>query len=324
MKRFRRCRAFVLSVAISLSLIVPSLAVEEPAKLKSGRSELSVQVDKILQGNMTKQTIEVSEQELVEQMLETGAITREELNADLLSQAQESMQTLRQRGYSDSQIEIIKGYKAGEDAFNYIYHSSPQVRAVNAGATLRFDYGLTGAVEGGTGNTRRQVGIAYEMNWSSCPFWTFTDSFGVGWIAADKDSHALTMKIDSTMAVVDYYTTSGEYANLYRNVEMDEISNCIVIGKPILGSADGNYGKRISGVTYTSTQSNSYNIDTVQVFVAYGHTIVSLGVGLDVSLGCALNDLTITFTPSVEVNQQLLVKDDHTFWYNSNDVITAE
>lgn len=324
MKRFKKCMAFVLSIAICSSFVLPGLAIEESAKLKNGRSELSEQVEELLEGNMTKQTIEVSERELVERMLEVGTITREELNADLLSQANESTQTLRQRGYSDSQIQIIKGYEEGEDAFDYIYDGSAQTRAVSAGATLTFDYGLTGAVEGGTGNTKRKVGIAYEMNWSSCPFWTFTDSFGIGWIAADEDSYPLAMKVDSTMAVVDYYTTSGEYANLYRDVEMDKVSNCIVIGNPILGSADGNYGKRISGVTYTSTQSDSYNIDTVQVFVAYGHTIVTIGVGLDVSLGWALNDSTITFAPSVEVNQQLLVKDDHTFWYNSSDVITAK
>ena len=59
------------------------------------------------------------------------------------------------------------------------------------------------------------------MKWSSCPVFTFTDSFGVGWIAADSSSHEVITKTDSSIASVQYYTVEGQNAGLYRDIAMD-------------------------------------------------------------------------------------------------------
>lgn len=61
-------------------------------------------------------------------------------------------------------------------------------------------------------------------------FFTFTDSFGIGWIAADSNSYEIVTKTDSSMAQVNYYTVSGNNAGLYRNVTMDTSENGVVIG----------------------------------------------------------------------------------------------
>ena len=47
---------------------------------------------------------------------------------------------------------------------------------------------------------------------------------------------------------------------------------------------DYNYGKHISGITEVSTQSDSYNMDTIQVFVAYAHTTMTVDISWDISL----------------------------------------
>ncbi len=125
------------------------------------------------------------------------------------------------------------------------------------------------------------------------------------------------------MAQVNYYTVDGEYAYLYRDVEMNDFSNCVIIGNPILGSANGNYGKHIGGKTEISTQSGSYNIDTIQIFVAYGHTMMTFDLSWDVSLSFDISDIGISFGPSIDVEQEIMAQGKHTFKYNAQGDIVA-
>lgn len=104
---------------------------------------------------------------------------------------------------------------------------------------------------------------------------------------------------------------------------MNDFSNCVIIGNPILGSADGNYGKHISGVTEISTQSGSYNIDTIQLFVAYGHTLMTFSFDWQVSLDFEISDIGISFGPSLDVTQEIMAQDKHTFSYDSEGSIVA-
>ena len=70
---------------------------------------------------------------------------------------------------------------------------------------------------------------------------------------------------------------------------MDTFSNRAVVGNPDL-MHDYNYGKHISGITEVSTQSDSYNMDTIQVFVAYAHTTMTVDISWDISLGVDIAD----------------------------------
>lgn len=252
-------------------------------------------------------------------MLENNEITREDLNREMVSLTEKTDSELQSAGYSEKQVDIIRSYEIGEDAYNHVFGVSSNTRSTTgSGAEVTFRYGLAGT------NTQRDIRIAYDITWSECPFWTFTDSFGVGWIAADKDSKQIMMKIDSSEATVQYYNPStDEYAGLYRNVTMNDFSNCVVIGDPIMGSAEGNYGKRIGGVTNISTQSGSFNIYTIQLFVAYAHTIISLDLNWEVSLGWSKSESAITFIPSIDVQQEMMAQDKHTFKYTDQTVITA-
>ena len=54
----------------------------------------------------------------------------------------------------------------------------------------------------------------------------------------------------------------------------------------------------ISGITEVSTQSDSYNMDTIQVFVAYAHTTMTVDISWDISLGVDIADSSISFSLS--------------------------
>lgn len=319
MKKFRKLSILLLALFLCFSNTLTCFAASENLSLQKGVPDVLQTVSYILDNTPSTKTISLSEQELVMQMLENNEITREDLNRELISLTEKTNSELQRAGYSEKQVAIIRSYEVGDDAFNHVFGISSTARATaGSGAEVTFRYGLAGT------NTQRDIRIAYDITWSECPFWTFTDSFGVGFIAADKNSKQIMMKIDSSEATVQYYNPStDEYAGLYRNVSMNDFSNCVVIGDPIMGSAQGNYGKRIGGVTNVSTQSGSFNIYTIQLFVAYAHTIISLDLNWDVSLGWSKSESAISFSPSIDVQQEMMVQDKHTFKYSDQTVITA-
>ncbi len=316
MVKNRSLIALAIALCMSISLISSASAVDNNDGLKKGISPITEDVSAFLDNSPTTQTMVVSERQIIDQMLADATITRSDLNNDLFALASQTEDSLSKMGYSKEQIELISSYEEGEDAYTHIFESAPGARSA-ADADVTFRYGLAG------NNTRRDLTIAYDMKWSDCPFWTFTDSFGVGWIATDSMSKEVITKIDSCMAQVNYYTVDGEYAYLYRDVEMNDFSNCVIIGNPILGSANGNYGKHIGGKTEISTQSGSYNIDTIQIFVAYGHTMMTFDLSWDVSLSFDISDIGISFGPSIDVEQEIMAQGKHTFKYNAQGDIVA-
>lgn len=312
----KRLAAICLSVAMTFAMGAPAFAVDKEVGLKKGISPLGKRVEDMLQSMSTTQTVVASEKKMVEQMLESGAITRADLNRELSALAAMTPEALRVKGYNNRQIAVISSYTSGEDAFTHAFSSNEAMQSSNSGAELTFQYGLSGT------NSRKTVTIAYDMMWSECPFFTFTDSFGIGWIGADINSYELAMKTDSSMAEVQYYNpNTDEYAYLYRDVDMDTSGNGVVIGTPIIGSAQGNYGKHISGVTQVSTQSNSYNLETIHVFVSYAHTTVAFSFDWQIVLDWNKVSGAISFIP--KPRHTIMVQDDHTFRYNSHSVITA-
>lgn len=311
MKINRKIFSLVLAVCVSSSFYVPAYAAETTNELKTGKSPVSERVSEILNNNPTTQEMVISERELIDNMIAEGKITRGELNEQLMMLAGQSENDLLIAGYNEQQISAIKSYEKGEDAYDYIYNPNVSTRGT-ADAEVTFKYGLA------LDSNQRQVTIAYDMTWSENPFWTFTDSFGVGWVAADKDSEYLATKIDSSIAGVDYFTTDAveEPAGLYRDVEMDTFSNRAVVGNPILGSANGNYGKHISGITEVSTQSDSYNLETIQVFVAYAHTMLTFKPSWDISLNVNVTETSISFSIKPDMEQEMMAKGNHTFHYD--------
>lgn len=261
------------------------------------------------------QVLVASEKDIIEKMLQEKTISNEDLNQELLNLSKLSPTKLYEKGYDSEQIKIIKEYDSDVNAFDYLY-SSENARATDA--TVRFRYGLAGK------GSRKELTIAYDIRWSENPFFTFTDSFGIGWIAADENSYELVMKTDYAEGTVQYYDTNGNYANLYRDIEIDTSENGVAVGTPILGSAQGNYGKVMGGVIEVSTQFGSSNIEIIHLFVTYAHTLFSVSFNWEAALDWEKMSGSISFIPSVNTEQKIMAEGNHTFRYNSQDVIVAD
>lgn len=301
----------LIAYTIAISIGIPSFAAEISSL--SQYPKTTDEVSALLDNLSNTQTVVASEREMIANMLESNAITRQELNNELSGLLHRSVPDLKAQGYNEMQIDIIKDYTEGEDAYNHVFGSKARASSINA--TVEFRYGLAGS------NTRRDIGIAYDMTWSSCPFFTFTDSFGVGWIAANSSSSVVVTKIDSSSGEIRFATTNDVYTGGSRNVSMDTSSCNAVTGNPVIGSAGGAYGKRIGGYTQISTQSNSYNIDTIHVFVAYAHTTIKPTISASVTIGWKQLNGSIVF--SANKNQSIIVRGDHTFRYSDQGEIVA-
>ena len=110
---------------------------------------------------------------------------------------------------------------------------------------------------------------------------------------------------------------------LYSDVNIDTSKNGVVIcTAPLLNHADtSTYGKHISGIINISTQSDSNNIDTVQIYVAYAHTTVKATFDWEVSLDFDKIGMSISFIPQPRTT--IIAEGHATFWYNSQDFEVA-
>lgn len=143
----------------------------------------------LLDNSSNTQTIVASECEILDEMIAEKVITREDLNSDLLELSNDSEKELKSAGYNDSQIILIKNYDGESDALEYISTNARSATSTYTNPTLTFRYGLAGS-----NNTKKKVRVAFDITWSACPFFTLTDSFGIGWIVADSNSYELATK----------------------------------------------------------------------------------------------------------------------------------
>lgn len=218
-------------------------------------------------------------------------------------------------GYDEQQIAQIKSYTAGTDAYTYLFENHSVARIANESAAVTFRFGLAGS-----DNTQRALRIAYDIRWSKAPFFCLTDSFGVGWIACDSLSKEVITKTDAVSGSVGYYK-AGEAMETYSgSIDLDDSDNNLLIGTFKMSGNKNTYAKTLGGTVEISSQSDSYNIYTIQIFVAYGHTTASIGLNPTFNLTGKKETTTITFTPSIKVTQEIILDDHHTFKYNSQEV----
>lgn len=223
-----------------------------------------------------------------------------------------------QRGFSESQIAIIEEYDGIEDAFDYLYAPNERTGIARSSATVKFLYGLAGS------GSRQKVTIAYDIKWSERPIYVGIDSFGIGWIAADSSSHQLATKTASAVGEVSYcYASTGNSAGLSSSVDMDTSQSGGVVGTPVIINHQNTstYGKHISGTVGVGTQSNSSNMETIQIFVAYAHSTVSVTFSADVALQWKQVGMSINFTPQKKTT--IIARGNATFKYNGQGYQTA-
>ena len=242
-----------------------------------------------------------SEKDMIEEMLSSGELTPQDLKQHLLELAEQPSSVLVERGFSESQIAIIEEYDGIEDAFDYLY--APNER---------------------TGIARSSATVAYDIKWSERPIYVGIDSFGIGWIAADSSSHQLATKTASAVGEVSYcYASTGNSAGLSSSVDMDTSQSGGVVGTPVIINHQNTstYGKHISGTVGVGTQSNSSNMETIQIFVAYAHSTVSVTFSADVALQWKQVGMSINFTPQKKTT--IIARGNATFKYNGQGYQTA-
>ena len=212
---------------------------------------------------------------------------------------------------------VIQDYGQIE-TFDNEHAPNERTGIARSSATVKFLYGLAGS------GSRKKVTIAYDIKWSERPIYVGIDSFGIGWIAADSSSHQLATKTASAVGEVSYcYASTGNSAGLSSSVDMDTSQSGGVVGTPVIINHQNTstYGKHISGTVGVGTQSNSSNMETIQIFVAYAHSTVSVTVSADVALQWKQVGMSINFTPQKKTT--IIARGNATFKYNGQGYQTA-
>lgn len=201
--------------------------------------------------------IEISEGELIAQMIAAGELTYEDLNAELLELSSLYANELAEMGYDTEQIGTIKSYTEGTDAFSYLYGSEADSPA------LTFRYGIAGS-----DNSKRNARIAYDARWSKRPTLRYSDTIGLHWRVYNGESQELATKVDSVFGVIVYEdgsTAQAEEMELYPGVGV------LIFEFPAKkgGLFSKNYVESVSGVIEISTQADSCNMEFLHLSVAY-------------------------------------------------------
>ena len=106
-------------------------------------------------------------------------------------------------------------------------------------------------------------------------------------------------------------------------MSMDTSQSGGVVGTPVIINHQNTstYGKHISGTVGVGTQSNSSNMETIQIFVAYAHSTVSVTFSADVALQWKQVGMSINFTPQKKTT--IIARGNATFKYNGQGYQTA-
>lgn len=298
----------MISTVTAFIIVFLSCTTTYASDLNYNSNQLETEYSKLLDSLDNTQSIQVKESDLLIGLINTNQITRAELNNQLFQLSNLTSDELQNIGYNMDQINLIKNYDGNSDALMYTSRAS---------ALITFRYGLAGS-----SNSKKRIKVAFDIRWSSCPFFTFTDSFGIGWIAADSNSKEIMTETLNAFGESSIYSADDTSYLGSRVISLDTNSNGIVTGNPVIGSANGGYTKLMGGTFDVQTQSGSYNIQTIQIYIAYAHTYFTLTPSASVTIGWDKVDGIIRFTPSTD--HEILVADHHNFYYNSQDVIVAE
>lgn len=312
MKRSKKIIGVII-MALMLSIMTPCFAVEYNGEIEKTVSPVEM-AEKLLNKSTQKQAVIVTEKEYMEQMMEVDPTAREKFNSRAAELSTQSTGSLLNMGYSMNQARSIHNYKEGEDAFNYFF--GPQSTYASAKLTMLF--GLAGS-----DNTKKTVKIAFDTTWSSPPLYLYRDSIAIGWILADSMSKEIMAKIDNYDVGIQYYSRSTEKQTSSADINIEHQKNFGISGEVPMTTSISDYAKKTGGVITVSTQSNSYNISTVQIFAAYGQTTVRISVDTSVSINLLGGGGTVNFQPKATVEQTLIIDSAATFDYDSQEYETV-
>lgn len=200
---------------------------------------------------------------------EAEEILNHDYNQDLIEMSKKSDKSLKEEGYSSSQIDSIKSYDGSIDAVTYA-----QINDLSD-AELDLYWGPTLI------NNTNQFNIYYDAEWTSAPIFHFKDIVAIGWVACNKSSIPISMKHkESPSCFVQYYMGNSYLGMRDFSSSATYTSASATLKFPVSDPgaiSEGSYAKTISGSIRLETQSGSNNLSTIQIAMGYGHTVINIG-----------------------------------------------
>lgn len=215
----------------------------------------------------------------------------------LMERGSMQVETLRNMGYTDEQIEILKSYDGTK-----ITKDSDVLRAT---ATPSGTYSCSAY---GT----QTISITCTWSWDIKPLVCLEDTFVMRWKAFDPEVGQFDAYATSASARAWYYSVnSGLPVRVeYLNVDTDAWDNSATIDIPMLYANDETWAKSGSVSITVQRASGTFEFDHVTFKGTYGHKTVTGEITINVTA----SSLVPTFTPAYKVTRYPF--DDYLVYYN--------
>lgn len=279
----RKTVSVLLSLILTAYLAVPSFAEE-----KSINTEFSFNEYEQIEALQS-----MSEDELNEMNVTTAEVNAmsEQFDEALMERAVLPYEELKEMGYSDDSINILRKFASGEEL------SSEEIQAVSATCTGSIFCVVI---------SKRGAYFYYEWQWDDYPIMQATDSAVVAWRAYGSDGKPVNVSVTNTSNEITYYV-QDEFAFMDRGDEISTTNfNVYAIKFPVSvnyypkpGFIENAYAKK--GQMFVQIEVDdaiTRDISYIKVSGLYCHVYVSLfqpsitvGENLDISItGATIND----------------------------------
>lgn len=195
--------------------------------------------------------------------------------------------TLRELGYSNAEIQLLRRYAAGEIL------SAAEMRQATASCN-----GYINRV----GLTEKVITVQYRWVWDKCPTQQKTDAAALRWCVYDKQGHRIDDVVCSyKTAYVHYYR--GDENTYVRNATFQTIQDFNAVNAQFPMSYGG-YGKTgCIKVSISLPDSVDNKINAATISASYGHTVKN-SAAPTISLAYPWS-LSITFTQGEDCVQTM-------------------
>lgn len=289
----------MIALFVALSMIF-SFAIESYA------TDLSLNIEDVVVNSNTSIEEEVfNEYAYIEFLQDSTPLELQELGisqqdvSTLISEYEKALSErsmlsdsqLKEFGYSDAEIEILRAYADGETL------SASELYAVSGTCTTRINrhYCYTDSAS-----------FSYSWEWDHCPFITLEDSAAMHWQVYDTNNNAIAAQRSSSHLLVQYYvkesgSTTSSTTLAYESLGYEEPNldfNSINM-QFLVNTTHGTYLECYAKtgtvmVTVKPPKDSSQSISYIHISGLYAHTLIGLGspslsIGKDMGLSFSGN-----------------------------------
>lgn len=288
MKKSKGIASLLLVLFLSSSLLTPAAAIDEPIVINEAQPADSNFVFSEME--LYFRVKESSKNELLQQGYSTYQINEIQnfnLESAVYERAQLPEETLKNYGYTDVEISVLKAY-TGEE----ITPNSLIAQAVDAT--------MSGYFSSAT-HTTTEYQIRYVWAWDSVPFFVTNigDEVGLSWVGINSNGMAFESQVQSRAATASYYNLAdGSLDDIDDTLETDIDMHLITANFPnFKNTQDGTIWAKTGTITVELTPIGTARFYAVRAQGLYVHTTSDVNLNLSVSTN--LEDIEISIAPSV-------------------------